>query len=591
MAGEIAYKLTADEAQALQAVARLSREFGLNETAIKKAADAAKELDRTQQQMGREAQRVFEATRTPLEQQLAQLQKLDELYKANKIDAETYGRAAQQIADKQAEAYKQVADAQKNAFGEQAKAALQSYASTANLIGNTISLISDRMKAIVELRKEAAASDRSAEMSEGSLAEVAGGDPEKYKALVKQSRGIAATAGMDRNRAAALIFAAASAGSLDQVDTFAQLHGQGIVSDPEQLMRATQTIQTAMGKGNGSLRDITSKLLAAGEHSPQKIAQLGPAAALAGVNAQSAGVNVDELLSAVAVESKATGDSSIAATMQKSLQKTLAALKGGKPGEGGIETDEEGHILDQKAQALRNDARTVLAKSADKSLMGQLHAIEGMKLDPQQMQKLFGRQEGLMAYQLLLRNEGEFKQAVGDVGAAAGKDLTGRVLSLPGADAQAAGAKAIRVQEENAKVSLAGSQIGVQRNIDDAIYAKLEADLATGKIKPGRFTSAEGEIANLQAFKADPLMRQGELRRQVQEKHALDDNPELYAQYVQARGGESKVFPQAGNFFDNGDTKELAHFREVTKDLRDAAGNLKAAGQARPTLSPPNIDK
>ena len=60
MAGEIAYKLTADEAQALQAVARLSREFGLNETAIKKATDAAKDLDRTQQQMGRDAAKIAE---------------------------------------------------------------------------------------------------------------------------------------------------------------------------------------------------------------------------------------------------------------------------------------------------------------------------------------------------------------------------------------------------------------------------------------------------------------------------------------------------------------------------------------------------
>ena len=597
MAGDIAYKLTADEAQALQAVSRLSREFGLNETAIKKAVEATKDLDRTQQQMGREAARVFEQTRTPLEAQLGQLQKLDELYKANKIDAETYGRAAEQTAQKQAEDYKKVADAQKPAFGEQAKASLQQYANAATLVENAIGAINERLKAAIELQKQAASSDRSAEMSEGSLAEVADGDPEKYQQLLATSRGIAAKSGMKREQAAALTFAAESAGNLDEVGTFADLYQQGVVQDPEALMRATKTIQTATGEENsGSLRDITSQLLAAGHYSPQKIAQLGPAAANAGVNARDAGVTEQELLAAVAVESKATGSADLAATMQKSLQKTLAALKSnkaGKPGE--IATDEDGHILDQKAQILRDDARIVLAKSEDKSLTGQLHAIQGMKLDPQQMQKLFGRQEGLMAYNLLLRNEEQVHKATRDILLAPRENLVGKTLALTGADEQGAAAKAARVQEEGAKVKLAGSKIGVARNVEDAAYAALEAKYSTGELKPRMFHTPESEITTLQGWKQDTMLRKGHLRSEVLGEGSngqwkLDNNPELLAQLVQAEGGEEKVFGDRQNWHGGKDTSGLEHFKEVTKDLRDATGNLKAAFQAKPTLGGPGPD-
>src|SRR5271157_1643285 len=120
MAGEIAYKLTADEAQALQAVARLSREFGLTEGAIKKAADASKELERGQQQMSREAQRMWEDTRTSAERSNAELARAKELFDKGAIDAETYGRRVKQV-------NQEIADSHKSAFGEAAVRGLENF--------------------------------------------------------------------------------------------------------------------------------------------------------------------------------------------------------------------------------------------------------------------------------------------------------------------------------------------------------------------------------------------------------------------------------------------------------------------------------
>ena len=569
MAGEIAYKLTADEAQALQAVSRLSREFGLNETAIKKSIEATKELERTQQQMSREGQRMFDETRTSTEKYNAEVARTKELLARNAIDAETYRRKIDQLSE-----------SHKGAFGGEALGNLKSFAMSFVPAITAAGTLKQILEELSRLKSEAAARDRSAEMSEGSLAEVAGGDPQRFQALVAQSRGIAASAGMDRNQAAALTFAAASAGALDQVGTFAKLHGQGIVSDPEQLMRATQTIQTSLGAGQtGDLRAITSRLLAAGEHSPQKIAQLGPAAALAGVNAGDAGVNVNELLAAVAVQSKATGDSSIAGTMQKSLQKTLAALRGGSTkNEAGIATDEEGHILDQKAQKLRDDARPYLAK-AGPGLMGELHAIQSMRLDPQQLQKLFGRQEGLMAYNLLLRNEGEFNQAVGEVGAAPGRDLTGRVLGLTGNDPRLAAAGQVRLQTAAAEEAAGG--LGAKENAITAIFAHEQRQM----LAAGETTKAAIRTTALGIMSAIPGSRAAEARRQIRNKVA-DDDSRLLVSSVQALGGEDAVYGAKGGW--DTDSEGRASFERAAEKLERAAAALQESVRGKATLGGPN---
>jgi hypothetical protein len=586
MPGEIAYKLTAEESQALQAVSRLTKEFGLNETAIKKAVKASEELDQTQQRMGRDAARIFEETRTPMEHQAMRLEKLSQLHQANKIDADTYARAVRQVEGQH-----------DKTFGAQAMASLEKFATGFNPLITAANALKGVLAEIEQMRAAGAAKDRSAEMAEGSLAEVAGGDPQKFQELLAKSRGISTQAGMSREQAAALTFAAASAGALGDVGTFADLHAQGIVSDPEQLMRATKTLQTAMGRQQtGSLRDITSKLLAAGEYSPQKIAQLGPATALAGVNAQDADVNTSELLAAVAIESTATGDASIAATMQKSLQKSLAALRSSRPGKAGeaaIETDEEGHILDQKAQKLRDDARQVLAK-AGPGLMGQLHAIRGMGLDAGQMQKLFGRQEGLMAYNILLRNEAQFEEARAGIGIAPSRDLVGKVLGLTRADARQLAAGEAR-RSETAVEAAQSEAFGADYNITEAVLGNVRAK----SIQEGHWLRAAVDRWNPR--RAVSAWRQHEAMMDVQAMYNLSPEQELSAVRGfgggNLRAGEERIWGREGErnpisqeMFES--YKEATKtLREAAKDLKDSGGNLRLSAQARPTLVPPNIDK
>jgi hypothetical protein len=573
MPGEIAYKLTADEAQALQAVARLSREFGLNETAIKKAVEAAKDLDRTQQQMGREAQRIFEETRTEAERYQQELARLKELHEKNAISADTYDRAVKQVKASHA-----------SAFGQQALAEMQSFAQSFLPVTSAADALLQTLTKINEAKQRGAEADRTAEMAEGSLAEVAGGDAQQYKKLLAKSRSIAANSGMSRQQAAALTFAAASAGAVDQMDVFAELHGQGIVQDPENLMRATQTLQTSLGRSQtGSLRDITSKLLAAGEHSPQKIAQLGPAAALAGVNAQDAGVSADELLAAVAVESKATGEAGIAGTMQKSLQKALSRLRSGKDEQGQIiSTDEEGHLLDENAKKVRAAVQATL--HGKQGLMSQLHAIQRLGLSDAALQKLFGRQEGLMGYKLLLRNEAEFNEAKTSIGGAAAKDLVGRVLTLPQNDARAAGAKLVR-QAESEQAEAESAAYGSATNAADAVIKNW----TTQQIKQGshwtagfnRFAdAATGWIPGVRGEQAREILRSGE--------SGLGGGNLVSA--VNALGGENAVFGKQK--LSDGGEKTRQAFERAAEKLSQAADALKNSAQRpRPTLLAPDKDR
>ena len=257
-----------------------------------------------------------------------------------------------------------------------------------------------------------------------------------------------------------------------------------------------------------------------------------------------------------------------------------------------IATDEEGHLLDDSAKATRAAARAVLAGKT--GLMQQLHAVRSMDLDDASLQKLFGRQEGLMAYKLLLRNEGEFNEAKTSIGGAAGKDLVGRVLALPGSDAQAAAAKTARTAENEAEVTLAGSQIGAKQNIIDAVYKQAEADYASGKLKPGWGFSAESQIAQLETIrKGEGILPAATWAKElVEKKKVLDAHPALYRQYVESQGGEQAVFGGRQNWHGGQDTAALDHYREVTKDLKDSAAALKNSAQRpRPTLVAPNVDR
>ena len=471
---------------------------------------------------------MWNETRTETEKYNAELARTKELFDKGAIDAETYGRKVTQINN-------QIAESHKSAFGEQATQALSNFAAAFNPSITAAQILKGTLEEIGKLKQEAASADRSAEMAEGRLDQVAGRDPLKAQQLRALSRSVAASAGMSRSQAAELTFTAASAtGGLDDLPLFAQLYEQGQDPDPRKLLESTDLVRSAVGQQQaGSRRDVLSRLVAAGEHSLKSIGELAPAASGAALFAKDAGINIDEVLAAVAVQSKVM-DVSKAGTSQAALEKTLARLRSAPEVGAGIRTDDEGNIIDQKTQQLRADAAKYL-KLARPGLMNQLQAIQEMHLDPGQTLKLFGRQEALGAYNALLTNQPEYEAAVKQISAAPKEDAVGQMLALSGSDPNLAAVRDRRV--EQAKVAAAAEEWGPEQNAIDAIFAHKEADeLRMGKISRAGFDKwYESDIMSLV-----PGARAAAARKLIREKQ-LDDDKKLLVRSVQALGGEDVV--------------------------------------------------
>lgn len=93
MAGEIAYKLTADEKQALDAILKVARAYSDVEGGAKGATEATKRASRETEEMGRLAKRVMEDAKAPAQKYAEQVAKLDQLYKDGRISLGAYENA------------------------------------------------------------------------------------------------------------------------------------------------------------------------------------------------------------------------------------------------------------------------------------------------------------------------------------------------------------------------------------------------------------------------------------------------------------------------------------------------------------------
>ena len=179
------------------------------------------------------------------------MQKLNRLYQEGRIDVQTFGRATQQAHEQ----LQRFGAAGRDAFGPEALGTVRDYLSVLTGVGGALALAQNVMRNFSAPKEAAAQRAQQSEMSMGSLAELAGGDPVKTKALQDRAYQMVKTAGMSENKAAATIYAAESAGALDEVGIFEQLHAKSVMDDPAGMIKATKAFQAGMGKEKtGSLR-------------------------------------------------------------------------------------------------------------------------------------------------------------------------------------------------------------------------------------------------------------------------------------------------------------------------------------------------
>ncbi len=394
MAGEIAYKLTAEEKQAVEAIRKVAEAYAGVEGGVKKVSEETKKLEREQAEMGRAAKKVFEDTRTPMEEHQARLQKLAELLRNKKIDEETYGRAAaESYAKMEAGLEKARAKAGEtgqtleetghkgikafSGLGKEILGTVTTLTGFAGVLG-TVNQVFDKMR---EAKQGAAQEARDAEFSVGSLKQMTGGDQKRYDGLVTAAKEIHARGGArSLDEGARVAFALESAGLLDQRETFIQLKAKSVVDDTAGLARGAKTMITSMGEDQvGSARQVISKGIAAGRWAPTYMQEILPAAARAGTAARGANVTDKELLATTALLAEATGDPGRATTQEKAMFKavTLARAYGARetpPMYSDEEFQRDKEALDKERTQLQSEAKA-MAKH-DPQYLAKIHALE-----------------------------------------------------------------------------------------------------------------------------------------------------------------------------------------------------------------------
>ncbi len=203
MAGEIAYKLTAEEKQAVDAIRKVAEAYEKVEGGAKKVNEATRTLQKEQEEMGRAAKRIMDENRTDAEKYADKIKKIEDLFRRGLIPLKDYQRATKRVSDE----YHSVGQAAEGAFGVKAIDTLKNYVMGVASITGAISAVTKELKEIDAIRERAAAKARESEFSYGSLAEVSEGSPQQFKKNLAMARGIAAKAGMSEHQAAKLTFA------------------------------------------------------------------------------------------------------------------------------------------------------------------------------------------------------------------------------------------------------------------------------------------------------------------------------------------------------------------------------------------------
>jgi hypothetical protein len=669
MAGEIAYKLTAEEKQALEAIKRIAEAFAGGEGAVKKMTDATKQLSKDQEEMGRAAQRVMREIETPQERYNAKLAELNKLLEAGKLTQDQFGRAAKQAGDE----LEGVGKKGTEAFGAKAVGDLKSYITGMVSLHAAIDLAKRGLEALHAAQQEAANRARESEFSFGSLAEVSGGSTKRFAHNLELARHIAATAGMKENEAAALTFALLSAGAEGEADVFAGAKKAGVISEPAQLLRASTAMRKAFG-GQMTNRQLLDIAFGAAESSPSKAADLLSSAAEGGAHARAAGVTEQELLAGVAVNATvldSKGGATRGGTSMRALMRALVRISGGEtetygkqrhererlkkqlvsdeqaaekqhrqweeterektirfaavkharpdrekfeietarakaaetermaglhaafaarrqalPKTGGELTDEEGRPLGEDVKALQ--ARLHLHGT----LLERLHQIRAGGFNDAELQKLFGRQEGLLAYKNILDGEGDYASSLGRQGTAAREGLFGQILSMPAADPSLRAAAAARRTEEAAHES--DQEAGTWENTYQAVTNAAYRQSGPGGKALIQIARPLDYLPFVERRKMQQFLRGGFLDwdRETRQLavHALGGVQAAYgdiqSEPAQRYIRDTRGLILGGHFGENTSAMRQAidDLGEAAKDLKQSAAELARSHRANPMI-------
>lgn len=346
--GELSLKITAEEAEVLKALARVEQAQDDITGAAKRMYEGTRQAAGEARAMAREAARITEANQTPLERFNSKLMRTSELYKAGKIDAETYSREVERLKrdyENAEDAIKGVGEAQGKAFGGDAIGEIENYITKTASLAAAVGFAKEAFDEMSEASERAAGSRREAEGGISSLAELAGGDRQRMAELAGEAREIYREGGAKSlDEAGKLAFQLESAGAMGERQFFSRLQG---IDDPVEMARAAGVMRSAMGEAEaGSFQAIVSKgLAAAGPVPGVTAAQMLQGAAAAAPNARALEISDEELMAATSIVAQSSGSASQAGTQVRALLQAVTTR--------GIGEQFKGQGLESMVEAIR----------------------------------------------------------------------------------------------------------------------------------------------------------------------------------------------------------------------------------------------
>ena len=170
--GRIVIEMTGEEAKFFAACTNAARGLSYVENGVVKVGEKSRKTMKDEEDLARTAKKVYEDTRTPMEQHQARMQRIAELNQKGKIDADAYERAASASYAKMEKALGKTGDEAKKtgeelknagkkgeeAFGSQAVSMAKGFLAALGIdagIGGAVRLIKAEWEAVIKVQERA----------------------------------------------------------------------------------------------------------------------------------------------------------------------------------------------------------------------------------------------------------------------------------------------------------------------------------------------------------------------------------------------------------------------------------------------------
>jgi hypothetical protein len=544
----IAQREAAKQSAKEQELAARAKEKAEDQAARKAERDLERQqatLAKVDEQWDRYAESMRAATRTPLETLQAKYEKLREAIARGKLTSQEAAAAAKRHQDE----YQQELEQSRRGQQQLTSSGVAWGVTMANVYAKVAQQVLQVFAKMSEEQAKLIAQTKEQGDAVGQLSQLQANTPQ----LVAASQALMASGAVKSiQEGKDAIFATTSAGAEESLPALGKLAGAGVIRNiPEVILSAESLRFTLGGEEAGSVQEILAKSFAAARQSTTTAERATIATAKSGTSARELGLSVDESMAMAGVMASAKGNAETAG-------ERLAALFRG------LKSKDE---LQGKTGA------------------EMIEAIRDMKLGFTERQTYVGGSEADEALSVLMNKLALLRPATEAVSKARGAETLDAIAE------DALSIRTVRLARDHramaAQADLAGEAVGNLGTAVETLFNEKVRDIRTNR-RGGVVTDVTGHVAaNTTPWMAlaQDAMGGGAIRRLANTSVAAELDVavvrtfEMFAKWVP---GMQEVVAQ----YATASKETQATLREVSRDLKEASGALKATATRRDLIGP-----